>query len=95
MSRVAGKAAARCCDGWQRVGWLLAGCVVFAATCTPPALADDGDTAPLDEVIVTATKRETTLIDTPISMTVIGAESLQEAERRRLPFRLLPSGFRG
>lgn len=80
MSRVAGTAAARCrsCEGWQRCGWLLARCIVLAATYTP-ALADDGDTPPLEEVIVTATKRETTLLETPISMTVIGAESLQES----------------
>ena len=43
----------------------------------PPgsARAEDGDST-LESVVVTATKRETKLADTPISMTVIGAEAL-------------------
>ena len=40
-------------------------------------LADTPDTGSLEEVVVTATKRETKLSDTPISMTVIGPEVLQ------------------
>lgn len=42
-----------------------------------PALADELDTASLQEIVVTATKRETKLLDTPISMSVIGPEELQ------------------
>jgi outer membrane receptor protein involved in Fe transport len=43
----------------------------------PPgsARAEDGDST-LESVVVTATKRETKLADTPISMTVIGPETL-------------------
>ena len=36
--------------------------------------------APLDEVVVTATKRETKLLETPISMTVLGADVLQAVD---------------
>ena len=41
--------------------------------------ADTPDDGSLQEVIVTATKRETKLLDTPVSMTVIGPELLQSA----------------
>src|SRR5271170_5400221 len=41
--------------------------------------ADTPDEGSLQEVIVTATKRETKLLDTPVSMTVIGSELLQVA----------------
>jgi iron complex outermembrane receptor protein len=42
-----------------------------------PVWADESDTDSLEQVIVTATKRETRLSETPISMTVIGTEALQ------------------
>jgi len=38
------------------------------------------DDAALDEVVVTATKRETKLLETPISMTVLGADVLQAVD---------------
>ena len=40
------------------------------------AYADAVDTEPLEEITVTATKRETKLLETPISMTAIGEEAL-------------------
>jgi outer membrane receptor protein involved in Fe transport len=42
------------------------------------AYADAVDTEPLEEITVTATKRETKLLETPISMTVIGEEALKD-----------------
>ena len=45
---------------------------VALASVTAPAAADT-----LDEVVVTATRRETKLMDTPISMTVLSANTLQ------------------
>jgi iron complex outermembrane recepter protein len=41
------------------------------------AVADEGDSAPLQEIVVTATKRPTRLLDTPISMTVLTSETLE------------------
>ena len=52
--------------------------LAIAVLCLPIAAlaADNDDSASFDEVVVTATRRETRLLDTPISMTVIGAETL-------------------
>ena len=41
--------------------------------------AEDASSS-LDEVVVTATKRETKLLETPISMTVLGADVLQAVD---------------
>ena len=54
--------------------------IAAAALCLPGvilAAADNDEPASLDEVVVTATRRDTRLLDTPISMTVIGADTLQ------------------
>jgi iron complex outermembrane receptor protein len=61
---------------------LVAGKIAIAAAvlCLPGvilAAADNDEPLGLDEVVVTATRRETRLLDTPISMTVIGADTLQ------------------
>jgi iron complex outermembrane recepter protein len=57
--------------------------VCLSLVCSPLLCqvlrADTSDDGSLQEVIVTATKRETKLLDTPISMTVIGPELLQLA----------------
>jgi len=43
----------------------------------PPGLCfgADSDDTPLQEIVVTATRRDTKLLETPISMTVIGGET--------------------
>ena len=46
-----------------------------ASGAEAPALVDESEVA---EVIVTATKRETTLQDTPIAITVVGADRLEQ-----------------
>ncbi len=58
----------------------LVGASLFALTVAAPAFAqapaDDGD------IIVTATKREQTLQDVPISVSVTGAETVEKAQIR-------------
>ncbi|MEP6786383.1 MAG: TonB-dependent receptor [Sphingomonadales bacterium] len=59
----------------------LVGASLFALTVAGPALAqaaDDGD------IIVTATKREQTLQDVPISVSVTGQETVEKAQIRDL-----------
>jgi len=65
---------------------LLAGAALLAATsiAAPVAAAVNPDPAALepatvvDEIVVTATKRETRLQDTPIAIAVVGAEQLED-----------------
>ena len=52
------------------------------APAPTPAAQDDQPTT--DDVVVTATKRETTLLDTPISVSVTGGETIKEAQIRDL-----------
>jgi iron complex outermembrane receptor protein len=54
-------------------------CVTLTFLCCMPvsAVAADEDSAPLQEIVVTATKRPTRLLDTPISMTVLTSETLE------------------
>jgi iron complex outermembrane recepter protein len=54
---------------------LVLASIILAWIAPSSARADDGNTS-LEAVVVTATKRETKLDDTPISMTVIGPETL-------------------
>lgn len=59
----------------------LAAAPVFAAEAAPaaaPADAEVGDTSGLTEIVVTATKRETDLQSTPISMAVMGSEDIKK-----------------
>lgn len=51
----------------------------LAGSCFDPALAQAPDVESVQEVIVSATKRETRLSETPISMTVLGTDALQTA----------------
>lgn len=69
---------------------LLAGVALAAAMATPafaqvevnagpdPRLVTEEPASTLDEVIVTATRRETNLQDTPISISVMSAEALED-----------------
>lgn len=56
----------------------LFGSVPAMAADAPAAPAAPEAEAPVDEIVVTATKRETNLQDTPISMAVLGNEALKE-----------------
>ena len=63
-----------------RIG-LTAAVSVFALTLTPPPMAwaqtpGDDDPAVLDTVVTTAQKRETRLLDTPISITALDGDEL-------------------
>ena len=53
------------------------------AAQTPDQTADDTESAGND-IIVTATKRETTLLDTPIAVTVTSADTIKDAQIRDL-----------
>src|SRR5271156_6622990 len=55
--------------------WALLTSSAYPADAQP----DDPTSVPLQEILVTATKRDTTLLETPISMTVIGPEILNTA----------------
>ncbi len=59
--------------------------LAFAQTAPAPApqqpVADDSAS---DDIVVTATKRETTLLDTPISVSVTTAATIQQAQIRDL-----------
>ena len=64
-----------------------------SAPTTQSAQPDDEDQAPTaldrtqagaDEIVVTATRRELTLQDTPVAVSVIGAETIQQAQIRDL-----------
>jgi iron complex outermembrane receptor protein len=57
-------------------GWPVCGVLLCVATA-PDLPAQAVDFESLQEVTVTATKRETKLLETPISMTVLGAETLE------------------
>ena len=54
------------------------------AQVAPPAPAADTATPDSDEIIVTATKREQTLQDVPISVSVTGSETVEKAQIRDL-----------
>ena len=66
--------------------------IAQTAPGTPPASPtataqqdfEDQDATTTQDIVVTATKRETTLLDTPISVSVTTAETLQQAEIRDL-----------
>ncbi len=55
-------------------------CLLAALTFSSGnAVAQDQDTGELDEIVVTATKREQTLQDTPVAVTVTSAATIQKA----------------
>jgi outer membrane receptor protein involved in Fe transport len=60
----------------KSISMALAGTVV-AATVVSPALAQDDDSALLEEVIVTATKRTQNLQDVAVSIQVLGNQQLE------------------
>ena len=59
---------------------LLSATIISSATLATPAFAQDAgsdeDTVTPDTIVVTATRRATTLMDTPINITAVGAEEL-------------------
>ena len=57
----------------------------MAQDATPAAESQDTNaTQGSDEIVVTATKRETTLLDTPIAVSVTNAETIERAQIRDL-----------
>ena len=57
----------------------LASSPAFAAADAPAAVeAAPADSAPLQEIVVTATKRETNLQKTPIAISVVGAQAIKD-----------------
>ena len=62
------------------VRMLPAALAAASASNLAAAQADTDSIPPADEVIVTATRRETRLLETPISMTVIGGDTLQATQ---------------
>ncbi|WP_066652550.1 TonB-dependent receptor [Sphingomonas sp. CCH10-B3] len=63
---------------------VLATSPAMAQTAPAPAPAAQEDAPVADDVVVTATKRETTLLDTPISVSVTSGATIQEAQIRDL-----------
>src|SRR5579859_7136674 len=63
---------------------------LLAAACGPTFAQQSADAgadhelAPLQEIVVTATKRETTLQDVPVSVAVVGEDTLEQAQIRDL-----------
>ena len=53
---------------------------IFAATLVTPVVAQDQPTGFLEEITVTASKRQTTLQDTPIAVSVIAGDDLKQAQ---------------
>jgi len=56
----------------------LGACTLMGLSVAPAFAADDASQATLDEVVVTATKRETSLEKTPVSITVLSADTLKD-----------------
>ena len=65
----------------QSISMALLGSVV-AATIVVPAYAQDDDQAVLEEVIVTAQKREQNLQDVAVSIQVLGGQELENLNVR-------------
>jgi outer membrane receptor protein involved in Fe transport len=53
---------------------------IIAATLVTPVAAQDEPTSFLEEIVVTASKRQTTLQDTPIAVSVLAADDLKQAQ---------------
>ena len=53
---------------------------IVAAALVSPVVAQDETTGFLEEIVVTASKRQTTLQDTPIAVSVVAAADLKEAQ---------------
>ncbi len=53
---------------------------IIAAILAVPALAQDDASSFLEEIVVTASKRQTTLQDTPIAVSVVSAADLKESQ---------------
>ena len=62
-----------------KIGALVGASVLFYAACAPPAaFAQDDGNRQIEEVIVTAERREASIQDTSISITALTAESLDD-----------------
>lgn len=63
----------------NRTSLLVASASVLALLASAPAYAQDSDD---DVIIISATKRNTTLQDTPVAVTVVGAADIEKANIR-------------
>src|SRR5882724_2033995 len=62
------------------VGASLAWCVIPAPIASAAEAADAADSATLETLVVTARKREENLQTTPISITALGGQALQDRQ---------------
>ena len=53
--------------------------IVFALAYSPSAFAQSDNTNVIEEVVVTSTKRETTLQSTPVAVSVVGGAAIEKA----------------
>jgi iron complex outermembrane recepter protein len=53
---------------------------IFAATLVTPVVAQDEPTGFLEEIVVTASKRQTTLQETPIAVSVVSVTDLKQSQ---------------
>lgn len=61
-----------------RLAWLLGGVALYAGTATSAMAQQAPDITSVEEITVTAQKREQSVIDVPISMSVFGARELEQ-----------------
>ncbi|MFM9827429.1 MAG: TonB-dependent receptor plug domain-containing protein, partial [Sphingomonas sp.] len=59
-------------------------CAQTAPAAQAPAQADDQADDPSQDIVITATKRETTLLDTPIAVSVTTGATIEQAQIRDL-----------
>ena len=64
----------------KRIHLLAASASAFALLATAPAFAQSADDADDDVIIVSATKRNTTLAETPVAVTVTTSEVIERAQ---------------
>ena len=62
---------------FQKLGYALTGAIASFAI-SAPAVAQDS--AAFEEIVVTAIKRETTLQETPVAVSVVTAEQLDQSQ---------------
>src|SRR5581483_2034951 len=56
----------------------IASLAMIATVAMAPAWSDDEPTSEIGEIVVTATRQETNLQDTPLAITAVTAEALEE-----------------
>lgn len=67
-----------------RFAWLLCGAALYVGAAVPVAAQQKPDDAAAEEITVTAQKREQSVIDVPISMSVFGARDLEQRRVQKI-----------